>query len=54
MISVCLFVFSYKLGCHVLGLFFGLIVHAYDYNIHVEGLLPAKMCLVTLISLEHC
>ena len=25
-----------------------------DYNVHVEGLLPASLCLATLLSLEQC
>ena len=25
-----------------------------DYNMHVEGLLPVNLYLVTLVSLEHC
>ena len=29
-------------------------LHTYDYKIHVEGLLPANLCLVTLLSLEQC
>ena len=37
----------------VLGfLFFHLMLHSFDYNVHVEGLLPANLCLVTLLSLE--
>ena len=31
---------------------FHLVLHSYDYNVHVEDLLPAKLCLVTLFSLE--
>ena len=31
-----------------------LILSSYDYNMHVEGLLPVKMCLVTLLSSEQC
>ena len=34
--------------------FFHLILHSYDYNKHVEGLLPASLCLATLLSSEHC
>ena len=29
-----------------------LILCCYGYNMHVEGLLPANFCLVTLLSLE--
>ena len=35
-------------------LFFHLILHSYDYNMHVERLLPASLRLVTLLSLEQC
>ena len=28
--------------------------YVHDYNMHVEGLLPANLCLVTLLSLEQC
>ena len=34
------------LGFH----FFHLILRSYDYNIHVESLLPASLCLVTLLN----
>ena len=35
--------------------FFNLLLHYDDYNIaFCEGLLPANLCLVTLISLEQC
>ena len=27
-----------------------LILRSYDYNMYVEGLLPAKLCLVNLLS----
>ena len=33
---------------------FNLILCSDDYNVHVEGLLPANLCLVTLLSLEQC
>ena len=33
---------------------FHLILRSYDYNMHVEGLLPANLCLVTLLSFEQC
>ena len=29
-------------------------LHPYDYNVHVEGLLPVSSCIVTLLSLEEC
>jgi len=32
--------------------FLCLILHSYDYNILVEGLVPAKLCLVTLLHME--
>ena len=28
------------------------ILCSYDYNMHVEGLLPARLCLVTLLNSE--
>ena len=31
-----------------------LTLHPYDYNTHVEGLLPSKLGLVTLFSSEQC
>ena len=34
--------------------FFLLILHFYDYNMHIEGLLPANLCLATLLSSEQC
>ena len=33
---------------------FHLVLCSYDYNMHVEGLLPASLCLVNLISSEQC
>ena len=30
--------------------FFHLLFYSYDYNMHVEGLLPDYLCLVTLLS----
>ena len=33
---------------------FQLILCSYDYNVHVEGLLPASLCLVTLLNMEQC
>ena len=30
------------------------LLRSYDYNMHVEGLLLANMCLVTLFSSEQC
>ena len=30
--------------------FLKLMLRSYDYNMHVEGLLPANLCLVTLLS----
>ena len=33
---------------------FHLLIHSYDYNMYVEGLLPANLSLVTLLSLEQC
>jgi len=29
-------------GCQLLGLFFNLLLHSYDYNMPVDGLLPAN------------
>ena len=40
-------------GCHRFSLAH-LTLHSYDYNTHVEGLLPAKLCLVTLFTSEQC
>ena len=34
--------------------FVHLILHFYDYNMDVEVLLPANLCLVTLLSSEQC
>ena len=31
-----------------------IILRSYDYNIHVEGLMYASLCLITLLSLEQC
>ena len=31
-----------------------LLVRSYDYTIHVEGLLPATLCLVILLSSKQC
>jgi len=33
---------------------FRLILHSYDYNMHIEGLLPAILCLGILLSSEQC
>ena len=33
--------------------FFHLRFYSYDYNMHVEGLLPDYLCLVTLLSSEQ-
>ena len=30
------------------------LICCYDYSIHVEGLLPTKLCLVTLLNSELC
>ena len=30
--------------------FFHLLFYSYDYNMHVEGLLPDYLCFVTLLS----
>ena len=38
----------------LLGFIFHLILHSYDYNRHAEGLLPANLCLVTLLNSEQC
>ena len=35
-------------------MFFHLILRTYDYHMHVEGLLPANLCLITLLSSEQC
>ena len=40
-----------KRRCQLLGFMFSLL-HSYDYNMHVEGLLPASLCSVTLVSSE--
>ena len=34
--------------------FVHLILCCYDYNVHVEGLLPANLCSVTFLSSEQC
>ena len=34
--------------------FFHLMLHSYDYNVYVEDLLPANLCLVTLLRSEQC
>ena len=31
-----------------------LMLRSYDHKIHVEGLLPVNLCLVSLLSLEQC
>ena len=33
--------------------FFYLIIHSYNYNMHVDGLLSANLCLVTLLYSEQ-
>ena len=33
---------------------FHLMLHSYDHNMHVVGLLSPKLCLVTLLSSEQC
>ena len=33
---------------------FHLILRSYDYNMHVEGFLPANLCLVILLSPKQC
>ena len=38
--------------CQLLGLIY-YILRSYDYNMHVEGLLPANFCLVTVLSSQH-
>ena len=53
---------SYVLGtlkrrCQLLGFNFHLILvilRSCDYSIYVEDLLPAKLCLVTLLNSEQC
>ena len=30
-----------------------ILLNLYDYNMHVEGLLPANLCLVTFLSSEQ-
>ena len=39
---------SWRERCQLLSL------RSYDNNLHVEGLLPAKLCLFTLLSSEQC
>ena len=34
--------------------FFHLTLHSCDYNMYVEGFLPASLCLVTLFNSEPC
>ena len=36
----------------LLSFFLHLMLHSSNYNMHVEGLLPANLCLVTLLSSE--
>ena len=33
---------------------FHLIIYSYEYNMHIGSLLPANLCLVTLLSSEQC
>ena len=40
----------FKRGCHPQVLPFPLILSSYDRSIDAEGLLPAELCLVTLLS----
>ena len=43
-----------KEGCQLLDFIVKLILCLYDYNMHVECLLPASSALVTLLILEQC
>ena len=47
-------IFILKYGCQLLGLIFLLILRSYDYNMQVEYLVPANLCLVTLVNLDQC
>ena len=42
------------INARMLGPRFHLILHSYDCNMHVEGLLPANVCLVTSLTSEQC
>ena len=43
----------HSIGWQLIGFIFHLISPSYDYNTHVEGLLSANLCLVTLYSAEQ-
>ena len=61
-LALCLVSFCHDLKTYLLNMrmpaarfhFIHLIFHSYDYNMHVEGLVPANLCLVTLLSSEQC
>ena len=43
-----------KWGCQLMHYFlFHLILHSYDYSVHIESLQLAKLCLVTLLKSEQ-
>jgi len=42
--------YLFKVGVPAPGFYFDIILLSYDYNMHIEGLLPANLCLVTLLS----
>ena len=48
----CIFLDNiFKAGCHLFDVIFvHLILFSYDYNMHVESLLSANVCLVILLS----
>ena len=43
-----------KRGYLIKDFIMDLILRSYNYNMHVEGLLPANLCLVSLGSSEQC